>query len=218
MKKKTLNDRLAVREKIDIDKSARSDYSASFRRQFKDYVEFSEYDERGRKHVRRVYQGVWHIPNLPAGRRKRERWLLALLFAGGLVLFLLAALRQIPANRTWLLAVAHVITVVLFLYTGSGLFNYLTGGAKLTTYDYETGPLRFRRGCLITAGALALCALLYLACVVIYRDGVILSLLAAGLSLAGAFSLYVARMLDGSVPFIEERSREKAPDDAVRIE
>lgn len=224
MKKKSLNDRLAEREKPrnapiprDNDRELER-HSAAFRRHFKDYVEFVELDEDGHTHLRRVYQGLWHIPALSRAERLREKLLLALLFAAGLVLFLFAALRTVPANRTWFLAVAHFAVLAAAAYTLTGLYNHLTAGEKLTTADFGSGPRRVRIGALGMAGLLSLCALLYLLCAFLYRPFVLPHLLCAALSLAAALALFAAWYLEGRVSYTTEQSTEPVPDDAIRIE
>ena len=224
MKKKSLNDRLAEQEQLKnkpiprTDDSQRDRHSAAFRRHFRDYVEFTEVDEDGRSHVKRVYQGMWHIPSLPLPERRREQLWLALLFAVGMALFLTAALRAVPANRLWFLAVAQFLVIASAAYTLTGLYNYLTAGEKLTEADYNSGPIRVRTGSAATAGALLLCAALYISSVFSYRPFAAPQLFCAGLCLLSALALFALNRLDSRVAYTKQRSTEEAPDDAQRIE
>ena len=224
MKKMTLNERLAQQEELKnkpiprTDDNQRDKHSAAFRRHFRDYVEFTEVDEEGRSHIRRVYQGMWYIPSLSLKERRREQLWLVLLYLLGLGLFLAASLYTVPANRLWFLGVAQFFGIAAAAYTLTGLYNYLTAGEKLTETDHSSGPMRVRRGLVAMAAALLLCAALYVSCIFQYKPFTRPLLLCAGLSLLSALALFAANRLDSRIVYTRQRSTEEAPDDAQRIE
>lgn len=238
MKKKSLNERLADREKVlnappdqgkpsgwrrlvtpDTDKEHDHDHhSRAFRRHFKDHAEYLVEDEDGHTEVVRVYLGTWYIPSLSEDERKKERGLLLLLFAISVVLFLIAVFQTVPANRFWFVSVTQVAAIAAFAYTGFGLANYLPAGSRLTVTEYEKGSVRFRIGSISAGVVLILYSLLYMICAVLFR-GVAGSLfLCAILTLGSAFSILFANRLHSKVTFTEEKSKETVPDGAQRIE
>jgi|GEM_PF-1619251 len=220
MKKRSLNDRLADKEKLGVVRPKSNDdrHSAAFRRQFKDHAEFTELDENGRARIKRVYLGVWRVPSLPLRERRREQALLVLLYLAGLALFLLAATRPVPANGLWYLAAAQFVVIAAAAYTLTGLYNYLTAGEKLTEVDYNSGTLRVRYGFLAMAAAQLLCALLYLFFALRLRFALRAQLLCALFTFFGAAALFAANRLDARIEYHEEPNKEVVPDDAVRIE
>ena len=229
MKKKSLNERLEEQERARNrlpDRSALrgrrgrtgDEHSAAFRRHFKDYVEFADKDENGRRVIRRVYQGIWYIPEIDREKQKREQLLLVLLYLLGLALFLVAATRQVPANRLWYMGTAQFFTAATAIYTATGLFNYLTGGPRLTEHDHDSGPRRLRLASLVTAAILALSAVLYLVCAFTYRVFAARLILCAVLSLAAALAFFALNRVDSRIAYRKEQSTEPAPADAVPIE
>ena len=182
-------------------KKRRDLHSRSYRRYFRGHEELGHLDEKGRVHIERVYHGKWIVQTLPRAARIRERITLALLYALAAAAFVAAALRGAPGNRSWYVSAAHVLSFALLAWTLSGLFNYLNDSERMTEGEYRCGAARFRLGCLLSAGALGLCVLLYLLCAALFSADRGAHLLCAALCLGGALALLLARRIDAAVPF-----------------
>ena len=178
-------------------KKRRDLHSRNYRRYFAQHEELGRLDEKGRTHIERIYRGDWTVQRLSEKELRRERALLALLYALAAAAFLFAALRELPGNRAWYLSAAHVISFAFLAWTLTGLFNYCGDGARLTVGELRCGAERFRLGSLLSAAALGLCALLYLLC--------------AALCLLGALLLLLARRIDLRVPCETVENTQAAP-------
>ena len=218
MEKKSLTAKMAEREKKNNAAPGHGWHSAAYHRHFEDYAEFERVDEKGRTRIERVYQGTWYVQALSRGARLRERIGLVLLFLTSAALFGWAALRSVPANGKWFVALAQFVTVILLVWTLTGLFNYLICREKMTVGEYKCGTLRFRRGCVVTIGVLILLTLLYLLCAFLYEGSILAHLLCAALSLAAALPLLLANRLDANIPYANEESEKAAPEDATLID
>ncbi|MBQ9210693.1 MAG: hypothetical protein IJ153_03240 [Clostridia bacterium] len=204
------------------DRDTRSWQGGAYHRYFEGYTETKRTDERGKTRILRVYTGTVYRQDLP---RKNRIWLricyliLFFIMAGCVAL---AAYGQGGAGRALYVALPEVATLCLLawmLYTLA--VNYLFLPERMTVNDYRVSSLALRRYGKWLAVAFGLD---FLATVIDYflspaNAGLYRSLwmTLGAFTLGAALAMLMVRM-ETNLPYTQEESGEKAPEDGVPIE
>ncbi|MDD7174151.1 MAG: hypothetical protein PUH70_03635 [Clostridiales bacterium] len=131
-----------------------------FQRYFEDYTEEKIPGSDGKMHITRTYRGFWYAPQLTQGQRILRAVAYLLLYAGGLALFILGAMRPCACNVAWYVAIATGLSLFSVLIELIPLCGCALGKAEQTVYQYRSGHRTCVLWARITAGCMASTALL----------------------------------------------------------
>lgn len=154
-----------------------------FRRFFEDYTEERLPGDDGKLHTRRVYRGWWYAPRLSRAQRVLRAALYLLLFGGGVALFMLGAMQPSGSNRAWYVALSTGLVLFSALIEVIPLLGCIFGKPRQTVYQYRSGSKTCVLWARITAGLMALTAVLTLLFFALSREAAAVD---AALFFAGA--------------------------------
>lgn len=142
--------------------SNKSWHSSFYHKQYEGYSEYYEYDENGKKRLRRVYTGAYYHAALTTGRRRLISALRVMLLAAAVVLFLIGASRQAVCNTKIYVTIFQALAVLTLVWALSGVIGGLYMPEKMKIGDYKKTSVRVCRAslcsslCLFAAAAAAL--------------------------------------------------------------
>ena len=181
-------------------------FSFTFRRNFEDYKSFEYLDERGQKHVRRVYTGRYYTPPFSKKQYALRKLLYAALFLASAVLYGFAATRFLDVNLFWGSVVLSIVCVLGLCWVMIALFNYLLAPHTRTIGDQKTSTGMLIPACVWTAAALALTAAENAAYLAFRPQKVGEQLLCIVLYLAAAGLLFFLRELERRVSYLSRQA------------
>lgn len=164
------------------------------RRYFADLDTEEVVDEKGHKHRRSVYRGIWYSWCREGFTLPKERLRFGLLELLSLALTLFAGTRRVPLNSEKIHAGLNLLSCVAYLMELRGVLGFLISRETMMEIDYKS--IRFR----LENGALLRILLLYAGGAV----GVI-RLLSRGQLDMGSLFAFLAYLLSGGVSWILSR-------------
>ena len=220
----TLRDRIEKREERErggMPQSA-SFHSRGYHRYFEGYSEQTFTDARGKKHIKRVYTGVYHraqISDAKLSWTKRTYFLLLILSA---LVCLFAVSRPSGSNACWYVAVFAALSVLGFLWLLYALVCYATAGRDMTAEDFRSvaslkNAARFKGVC---EGLTGIATLGYLIAGLVTGTQVSVAeeLLCLGLSLVSAVLTLLIPYLEKQISYTSFLSKEQPLPDGNQID
>lgn len=199
------------------EKKRRASFYSAFHRNFRGYFEYTEVDEKGKKHIRRIYPGIYYSPDLNARQRAMYKIMYWLLFLLSAALYLYAATRMTPGNTSWLVSIPQLGQGLGHVWAGISLVNYVFAPINRTKHEHFTTHNYILMSSIGTmAFGLLSAALLTGYCICNGSFDALNSLSLAGYVLSAAVMFWLNRM-EHNVTFTETQSKEKIPDDAVEL-
>ena len=133
-----------------------------FSRYFEGYSEEKRPGDDGRMHTVRTYRGFWYVPALSGPQRVLRCAGYLALYAAGAAFFLAGASRREIANSTSYVGLATGVSLFALLIQVIPLVGCAFGKARQTVYQYRSGSKTCILWSRITAGVMALTAVLAL--------------------------------------------------------
>lgn len=217
MRKDKLNQRLRSRAELDKSLLDHGWHSGAYRRHFEGYTELQTIDEKGKKHIQRVYTGDLYRQDIPDGKRAALRAVYVLLFLVMAALFVLCATREVSANSTWYVALSQFGVLVGLGWVLAGLIAGLAAHREMTVGEWKSSSVRLRRGTICAALTLELTAFLTLLNLFFRGDRMGVQLLGIlGYFLAGGVAVVMNR-LEANLPYKITPSAAQAPEGGTEI-
>jgi len=198
-------------------KKQKAGYYSAFHRNFRGYYEYTEVDGNGKKHIRRIYPGIYYSPDLNARQVAMYKIMYWLLFLLSGALYLYAATRMTIGNTSWVVSIPQLGQGLGYIWAGISLVNYVFAPLKRTKHEHFTTHNYILMASIGTMGfgllsAAALAGYCQFVSGFTALDGWSL----AGYVLSAGVMLWLNRM-EHNVTFTETQSKEKIPDDAVEL-
>lgn len=133
-----------------------------FHRFYEDYTEQRLPDADGKLHTQRTYKGFFYCPRLTRLQRLLRATACCILYGGGMSFFIAGAASRAVCNTVWYVALTTGLALICGLIELIPLCCCAFGKAEQTVYQYRSGHCTCVRWSGITAGAMALTALLAL--------------------------------------------------------
>lgn len=197
--------------------SRRGFFSSSYHRHFEGYSEYEVIDEKGEARIRRVYTGMYYIPQMDKKQRILHRLILSALWIFVWALFIFGASRQEAGNSSWYVGLCQAVDIAVLVWIGSGLFNYLLASPQMTIGEWRSSAQRVKYGCLCASVLLAVTGAMTILDLVIGGEGTAAHLLSASCFFLTAFCMAVSWIKEHRVVYKRVPSEEHAPGYAARI-
>ena len=117
-------------------------HTSSYDKFFEDYIEYTETDETGRLHVKRVYEGDYYEAQMSPVRRTIVKILLGMLWIAAAVVFVTAGVRYAPLQSSNYIIVGQLGIIIGLGWMLLGLYNYYTSPARHTVGDHKASSDR----------------------------------------------------------------------------
>lgn len=191
-------------------------HSSAYHSYFEGYAEFTRLDDRGRRHVERVYAMPYERAIITEKERIWRKLGYPLLWVLAVIGLFASALPGGGATRSVLSVIPTVAALLALVFCGRGLYNTCTAPEKMTIGQYRAGSEMLVRW----AGIGALCLLLTGAGILVYLllhpgEG---DLVQALWTILGGGALGCLFLLERSIHYEKVPNPVELPSDAVLIE
>lgn len=194
------------------DAPSKRSFNRHYHNYFRGYTEIRRTDEKGRVKIERYYTHPWMVSGLSAGKYWLLRALYALLTAAAVVLYIVSLTRNIPATRSWIVALPGLPASVVLFLLAMAVIQYAFVPRRMTQWDHLSSTRSVKRAALATAIILAVAALTAVVFLLIDgREAAGTLLCALGL-LAGAGCGFVMYWIERKVPYREIPNDTKLPE------
>ena len=156
----------------------------TYHRFFEGYTEEKVPGDDGKLHTKRVYRDFLYVPRLTRAERAMRLLGYPLLYLAGISLFISGATREAACNTAWYAALATGLSLVCAVIEAVPLFCCAFGPEEQTVYQFRSGHRTCVLWARITAGAMALTAVLALIATLLGGDGAWVPLLLFALACA----------------------------------
>ena len=143
----------------------------AYHRFYEGYTEEKIPGDDGKLHTRRTYRDFYYAPVLTKAQRSLRMIGYPLLFLGGVLLLGLGAVQKAGCNTAWYVALATGLSLVSAVVEAIPLFTCAMGKEKQTVYQFRSGHRTCILWARITAGIMALTALLAVLATLLAGDG-----------------------------------------------
>lgn len=192
-------------------------FSSSYHRHFEGYAEYEATNEKGEAVIRRVYTGMYYIPELSGKQRVLHRLVQGLFWMASWAVFLYGASRQEAGNDVWYVGLCQAVDIGVLVWIGSGLFNYLIASPKMTVGEWRGSTQRLRRGCACGAAAMTATGLMTVLNLVLTGEGTAAHLGSTGCFLLAALCMALSWRKERRIVYSRVPSEEHAPGFAAQI-
>ena len=210
LKKKTLEAEARDRQRMP------TMYRTAYHRFFEGYSEVLEEDERGRRHIRRVYTGKYYEPvSSPARRTVIKAGYSAAAICSD-VLVLLAGAKDTAANRTPIANLPFMLSLAALFWVCASVLTYLFTKRRMTIHEYKSSSRSVKRSTLAASIALSASALTALLFPVLGLESVpSAGYLCAGELAASAALMFAVNRTEYSEKYSEIKNEISLPDSAL---
>lgn len=183
-------------------------HSRAYHRHFEDYEEVVEPGKNPKKKkIRRIYTGVYYIPQMTRAQYIRQKALYGFLYALALALFIACAAVSPGGDEPWYVVIPIAVSFLTFLALLRYLIQYLTAKRKLTVGEYNEGPVSMRRSALVCAACVATAAIIKaVAAVFGPAEARGMEAASAGGLLLSAAAVFLLWRLEGRVVYAKEQA------------
>ncbi|MBO5976183.1 MAG: hypothetical protein J6P94_03270 [Oscillospiraceae bacterium] len=216
MNKKRLNKTIRRKANLDSDLLDRGYHSKMYHRHFEGYSEFETTNAKGKTVIKRVYTAEYYTLDLPKEKRLGLRVLCAALFILAIMLFLMAAARDLALNMKWYSAISQLGVLIGFAWTFGGLLSVFTAPRKMTIGDWKSSSRNLKHGSLCAAVFLELNAMISIMFLFFAEDWTSY-FLNIGLYFAAGLVAVLLNRLEANAPYKTIPNDNTVPRDAVEI-
>ena len=216
MNKKRLNKSIRRKAKLDSDLLDRGYHSKMYHRHFEGYSEFETTNSKGKTVIKRVYTAEYYTLDLAKEKRIGLHVLYGALFVIAIMLFFMAAARDLSLNRKWYSAISQLGVIIGLAWTLGGLLSIFTAPRKMTVGDWKSSSRNLKYGSICAAVFLelnALIAVMYL----FFADDWTSYFTSIGLYFAAGLVAVMLNRLEANAPYKTVANENTAPRDAVEI-
>lgn len=194
------------------DAPSKRNFNRHYHNYFRGYTEIRRTDEKGRVKIERYYTKPWMVSGLPTGKYWLLRALYVLLTAAAVCLYIVALTRDIPATRSWIVALPGLPAAVVLFLLAMAVIQYAFVPRRMTQWDQLSSTRSVKRVALATAIILALAALAAVVFLMIDAREVGDTLLCVLGLLAAAACGLVMYLIERKVPYHEIPNDTKLPE------
>lgn len=192
-------------------------FRSSYHRHFEGYAEYEAVDERGVAIIRRVYTGIYYIPELDRKQMVRHRWIQIGLWVAAWAVFIFGASRQGSGNSTWYVGLCQAVDIAVFVWIGSGLFNYLIASPKMTVGEWRSSAQRVKHGSICALASTVATGLMTVLNLILTGEEIAGHLISAVCFVLAALCMAVSCMNEQRIVYKKVLSEENAPGFAAQI-
>lgn len=194
------------------DAPSKRNFNRHYHNYFRGYTEIRRTDEKGRVKIERYYTKPWMVSGLSGGKYWLLRALYVLLTAAVVVLYITMLTRNIPATRSWIVALPGLPAAVVLFLLAMAVIQYVFTPRRMTQWDHLSSTRSLKRAALAAAIILAAAALA--AVVFLVTDGreIAGTLLCALGLLAAAACAFAMYWVERKVPYREIPNDTKLPE------
>lgn len=190
----------------------------SYHRYFEGFSERKVWDEKKKRfRVERYYSGEYYQAQISDEERKRLKQEFLAGYIGAILLFLIAATRNVPGNASLITVIPTLVILVCLIWQISPLVGYLRGPKLLIARQYREKN-NFTYLNMGLACAFLACALAHLCCIVLYRSyGNMVQWLVAAAHVLDAILFFRLYSREKQVAYIKVANEAKIPADCYDI-
>lgn len=208
---------MKTESEIAQERSNRSFFSSSYHRYFEGYSEYEVTDEKGVSRIRRIYTGMYYIPELD-----RKQWILhrlvqSMLWIAAWALLIFGASRQGAGNSIWYVGICQAVDVAVLVWIGSALFNYLIASAKMTVGEWRSSAQRIIRGSICALVSIVVTAVMTVLDLMLTGEGTVEHLCSTACYLLASLCMVTMWMTERRIVYKRVPSTERAPGFAAQI-
>ena len=159
---KSLNKTVRHLANRDSDLSDKGHHSKMHSRLFEGYEEYETTNARGKTVIKRVYVGEYYTLDLPKSRCIALHVLYGALFVLVVLLFSIAAGRNLTLNSKWYTVIAQLGALECLVWTFGGLLSLFAAPKNMTIGEWKNSSRNLRYGSFCTAVFLELNAVISL--------------------------------------------------------